>query len=105
MRAVAGTIVVVLVLGYLASAVELPQAWSNAGASNITLMDGWRRTANGWEFREAWEQPSGALKHTPIAWQIHPSLLATLQVLISLFALVCADGMATNYAAARVPGD
>lgn len=105
MRGIAGTIVVVLVVGYLASTIELPQAWSSAGSNEVTLMDGWRRTANGWEFREAWEQPSGALQITPLAWRIHPFLLAALQVLVSLFALVWADGVTRNYAAVRLCSD
>jgi hypothetical protein len=46
----------------------------------------WRRTSDGWQRRESWEtqaQPGGP-------GGVHPLLIAALQLLVSLFALVAA---------------
>lgn len=91
MRGISGTLVILFIVGYLASTVELPQAWSNASSTEIQMTDGWRRTANGWEWDEVWKRPRTAFEQPPIAWRIHPFVIAALQVLISLFALVSAE--------------
>lgn len=90
-RGITGTLVILLVAGYLASTVELPRAWSSASTANAQAMDGWRRTANGWEWQRVWKRPQPRLDPPPVAWRIHPFSIAALQVLVSLFALVWAD--------------
>ena len=90
-RGITGTLVILFCAGYLASTVELPRAWSNASGAQAHAMDGWRRTATGWEWQRVWKRPQPSLDPPPVAWRIHPFTLASMQVLISLFALVWAD--------------
>ncbi len=91
MRGISGTLVILFIAGYLASTVELPRAWSNAASADVEMTDGWRRTATGWEWDEAWQRPRTAFAQPPMAWRIHPFVIAALQVLVSLFALVWAE--------------
>jgi hypothetical protein len=83
---------------YLASVVELPQAWSNATeAKPVSVSDGWRRTVDGWEKRDQWRYPAGTPDVPPVAWRIHPALVAILQVLVSLFALISGQRSSTTH--------
>ena len=90
-RGITGTLVILFLAGYFASTVELPRAWSSATPEHTHAMDGWRRTADGWEWHREWQRPQATLDPPPRAWRIHPFSIASLQVLISLFALVWAD--------------
>jgi hypothetical protein len=76
-------------MGYLASTVELPRAWSSAAAETTDVADGWRRTAEGWQWRQAWVRPPESGTVAPLAWRLHPATLAALQLLLCLLALVC----------------
>ena len=94
MRGITGTLVILLAAGYLASIVELPKAWSGASPSAIQepakKHDPWRRTTAGWERTTRWEMSGGSQK--PLAaWRVHPLAIASLQVLISLFALLLTE--------------
>ena len=91
MRGITGTLVLLITVGYLASTVELPRAWSDLSPTQAKMADGWRRTTAGWEWHDGWERPIAALTQQPAAWRIHPFTIAALQVLTSLFALLCAD--------------
>jgi hypothetical protein len=91
-RGITGTIALVLLVGYLAATVELPNAWSHGGPEKrVDLSDGWRRTTGGWEWREAWVRPPRTLDPPPAAWRLHPAILAAAQLLVSLLALVWTD--------------
>lgn len=91
LRAITGTLIILVVTGYLLSTVELPRAWSNGAAAKSAVTDGWRRTATGWEWDQAW-QPPRPTRYVPyVGRRIHPGVIAALQLLVSLFALVATD--------------
>jgi hypothetical protein len=105
-RGITGTLAILFIAGYFATTLELPKAWSQSSPSETRVTDGWRRTASGWQWHEAWKHPRAALDPPPVAWRIHPLLVASLQVLVSLFALVWADPRwSDDYAAARAPDE
>ena len=96
MRAIAATLIALLAVGYLASAVEFPHAkllvaGSGGDGAVEDLSDGWRRTATGWQWREAWQRSDSKMVEPPAVWNVHPATLAAWQLLMSLFALVWAE--------------
>lgn len=97
LRGITGTLALLLVVGYAASTVELPRAWSDASPAVQKPADGWRRTANGWERQRSWRQSSETAFEPPAAWRIHPFTVAALQLLISLFALVSCETPSTRH--------
>ncbi len=91
MRGITGTVVLLLTVGYLASTIDLPLTWSDTSEVQVRLADGWRRTADGWEWHEVWNRSRTTEAVEPKAWRIHPVNIAMLQILISIFALCLAE--------------
>lgn len=87
MRGVAGTLVALCVIGYLASTVGQPHLPQSTASG-----DSWRRTAQGWEDIRQWRQQdaTSAAAMARAARNVHPLTIAALQVLVSLFALLLA---------------
>ncbi len=82
-------VLLLLALLQLASSFPLPPRESVAEAPAATRVgDDWRRTANGWERMSDWETPSAAGGSWCHLDAIHPSVLASLQLLISTAALL-----------------
>ena len=70
------------------TAAPRPEAVSTEAVSkeDVSKEDGWRRTSQGWERNTAWAQ---AMKRDlPRVTQVHPSIVATLVLLVSLGALI-----------------
>lgn len=53
-------------------------------------LDGWRRTAQGWQQPEDWLVESGSGRNVPAITRVHPLILASLQILVSVSALLAA---------------
>ena len=77
-RWIACLLLALLGLGYVAC--QLP---SRATVPDRRAEDPWRRTAEGWELRTCWARAAPSPHHP-----LHPLVVAALQVLLSLFALV-----------------
>ncbi len=90
-RGITGTVIILFIVGYGASTIELPRAWSKASSAQQRMDDGWRRTTHGWERCGTWKLPPAVHDSAPIAWRIHPLAIAAFQVLISLAALAAAE--------------
>jgi hypothetical protein len=103
-RGITATIAVLFGIGFLASIIELPCSRSIASPQPVEERDEWRRTQSGWERQNNWGWTS---KHTipePRAWRVHPITIASLQLLVSVFALLLAyPGPAVESAMVRYP--
>ncbi len=91
MRSIIGTLVILFLIGYLAAHLEMPGARLHASTAEIVVKDEWRRTAAGWESVDTWRHSRLAPPGQSAASRIHPLVVAALQVLVSLFALLWAD--------------
>lgn len=84
------TLVVVLLIGSGAVLADLPSGQNTAdreGSLQATPRLDWVRTAHGWEQSSRWQHLLEDYTLTP-ALRIHPLLIALLELLISLAALV-----------------
>lgn len=91
LRGIIVTLVVLLLAGYLAVTFERPRTRSSAQSTSGDVTGQWRRTRSGWELRESWQYPSPTLNPPPIAWRVHPALIAVVQLLTSILALAWSD--------------
>jgi hypothetical protein len=73
-------VIVLVVAGTVAATVDLPAQKSKASSPDSD----WRRTTRGWEHRSQW-QPAA---HAGPVSQLSPAIVAALQALISVGALV-----------------
>jgi hypothetical protein len=92
MRGIFFTTTTLLVLGWLASTVELPRAWSHSDTGATALRDDsegvfWRRTAQGWEKRTNWRLPGQLSRDVRQPLTVHPVAIATLQGVVAVIAL------------------
>ena len=60
--------------------------------------DEWRRTVNGWEKKTAWSRPTKLL---PAATRLHPVLLASIQILISVGSLLAFSNLDSSTVSRR----
>ena len=81
MRLVAGLLLILLGLCWLAAAV--PVAESEADRSGQPKDDGWRRTTDGWEHRSSWTS-----HHRADPPGLHPTVVGLLELQLSLAALI-----------------
>lgn len=84
--AIIGAIVLLVLAGAVAATWESPFADTRFTVIPNERVAGWRRTVSGWEWSGSWHVQS-VDQHCPIAWRVHPLVLASLQVLLSLAAL------------------
>jgi hypothetical protein len=78
------TFALLLMAGSAAATVDLP---ASSHHQSQHAQAGWRRTTRGWEHSAAWTAP------TPSAIsRLSPVVVGTLQVLISVGAIVAVDG-------------
>jgi hypothetical protein len=93
MRGIFFTTMTLLALGWLASTVELPRAWSHADTTGATALQDdsdrvfWRRTAQGWEKRTRWRLPGQRSRDVRQPLPVHPVAIATLQGVVAVIAL------------------
>lgn len=87
MRGYVSTLVVLSLVGYFASTVHWPDARGDKITAAGDVNDQWRRTKDGWERRKNWMLAPPSFESVPIAWRIHPVLIALVQLLVALLAL------------------
>ncbi|NQU19661.1 MAG: hypothetical protein HQ567_00150 [Candidatus Nealsonbacteria bacterium] len=81
MRLIAGLLLILLVLGWLA--VTLPVAKTEPDCAEGPIDDGWRQTTDGWQHRDGW-----APHHRASLPGLHPAVVGLLELQLSLAALV-----------------
>ena len=95
MRGFFFTMVTLLALGWQASNIELPRAWSGSAAatpaSHRDASTSWRRTAQGWEKPADWRLPGQSPTAVRQPMVIHPVAIATLQGVVAIVALGIAE--------------
>lgn len=94
-------LVVLTFVGAVAYPVDQPHETSAAQATTSAMpvssngAGEWRRTAQGWELSSAWEVGPTSNRPYQREWEawgaIHPALLATFMLLISLLALLATE--------------
>ncbi len=89
MRGIFFTTMTLFALGWLASTVELPRAWSHSDTAGTTDSERvfWRRTAQGWEKRMDWQLPGQISRDVRQPLPVHPMAIATLQGVVAVIAL------------------
>ncbi len=89
MKSFSATLIVLGILFYVACNIEgdLP-SMSAETLRSTHARDAWRRTVQGWENTTEWEQVPIIAPEWAHLGAIHPALVAALQVLISLGALL-----------------
>ena len=91
MRGIIVTFIVLLGLGYVAVTLDGPVASSCNQTGEEEMVAQWRRTRSGWELRRSWQYANLTPGSPPLAWRIHPALIGTLQLLVSLLVLLCSE--------------
>ncbi len=91
--ALLGLVVLVIAAAHIPSSYSLPTPLDNSAAAahiakesqaaNDSFKTGWRYTKNGWQNRREWHHPLPV--RTPA---LHPAVVGSLQLLISLAALI-----------------
>lgn len=89
LRGIIITLAVLFVIGHVAATFEGPRSRSRPASGEVAGQ--WRRTRSGWELRSSWQHASLILDPPPIAWRVHPALIAILQLLISILALAWSE--------------
>ena len=93
MRGIFFTSLALLAIGWLASTVELPQAWSHLDAPRAAAIQDdaervlWRRTVQGWEKRTKWCMDGSDPQDVRQPLIVHPVAIAVVQGLAVVFAL------------------
>lgn len=91
MKSFSATLIVIGTLFYVACNVDsrLPEMNAATSHSFDVPHDTWRRTAQGWESTADWQEDELIISPVWIKLgSIHPALVASLQLLISLGALI-----------------
>jgi hypothetical protein len=92
MRGIFFTTLALLAFGWLASTIELPQAWSHSDAARAAAIQDdseqvlWRRTAQGWEKRTKWCTAGSDPQDVRQPLIVHPVAIAVVQGLAAVFA-------------------
>lgn len=89
LRGIIITLVILFVIGHVAATFEGPRSRSRPASGEVAGQ--WRRTRSGWELRSNWQHAFPILDPSPIAWRLHPALVAMLQLLISILALAWSE--------------
>lgn len=92
---------VLLVVMWLACTVEFPRRppahASPLGHHSVTTND-WRRTVDGWERASKWQSTRAKPTAPPAATYVHPGLIASFQILVSLGSLLAFSGSSASKA-------
>jgi hypothetical protein len=75
-------------LGFACAIDTPPAAKPSVLATVVDASGGWRRTASGWERQSDWPPRRPYCGPWLNATQLHPAMLATFQVLVSMGALI-----------------